>query len=54
MSTLDSIVTRTGHAALLRMWDKRQWGYRAMDYRIEEQREPGEISETCGDTTACL
>ncbi|WP_340530860.1 TOTE conflict system archaeo-eukaryotic primase domain-containing protein [Cupriavidus necator] len=24
----------TGHAALLRMWDKRQQGYRAMGYRI--------------------
>lgn len=35
----------TGHPALLRMWDKRQRGYRAMGYRIEEQRELGEISE---------
>jgi len=26
----------TGHPALLRMWDKRQRGYRAMGYRIEE------------------
>jgi superfamily II DNA or RNA helicase len=26
----------TGHAALLRMWDKRQRGYRAMGYRIAE------------------
>ena len=24
----------TGHTALLRMWDKRQRGYRAMGYRI--------------------
>jgi len=24
----------TGHPALLRMWDKRQSGYRAMGYRI--------------------
>ena len=24
----------TGHPALLRMWDKRQRGYRAMGYRI--------------------
>lgn len=24
----------TGHSALLRMWDKRQRGYRAMGYRI--------------------
>lgn len=29
----------TGHPALLRMWDKRQRGYRAMGYRIEVQRE---------------
>ena len=26
----------TGHPALLRMWDKRQRGYRAMGYRITE------------------
>ena len=25
----------TGHAALLRMWDKRQRGYRAMGYRLD-------------------
>ena len=29
----------TGHLALLRMWDKRQRGYRAMGYRVEAQRE---------------
>jgi hypothetical protein len=27
------------HPALLRMWDKRQMGYRAMGYRVEVQRE---------------
>lgn len=43
----------TGHPALLRMWDKRQRGYRAMGYRIEEQRELGEISEILSVTTAC-
>ena len=42
-----------GHPALLRMWHKRQRGYRAMGYRIEEQRELGEISEICSVTTAC-
>ncbi|MCC7183119.1 MAG: hypothetical protein IT509_06060, partial [Rhodocyclaceae bacterium] len=26
----------TGHPALVRMWDKRQRGYRAMGYRIAE------------------
>jgi len=26
----------TGHPALLRMWEKRQRGYRAMGYRISE------------------
>lgn len=26
----------SGHPALLRMWEKRQRGYRAMGYRIEE------------------
>jgi len=36
----------SGHPALLRMWDKRQQGYRAMGYRVEAQRKFGEISET--------
>ena len=27
----------TGHPALLRMWDKRQRGYRAMGYRFADQ-----------------
>ena len=27
-----------GHPALLRMWDKRQRGYRAMGYRMAEER----------------
>ena len=31
----------TGHPALLRMWDKRQNGYRAMGYRIAEAPGPG-------------
>ena len=26
----------TGHPALVRMWDKRQRGYRAMGYKIKE------------------
>jgi hypothetical protein len=42
----------TGHPALLRMWDKRQRGYRAMGYRVEEQREFGEINDICALTTA--
>ena len=29
----------TGHPALLRMWDKRQRGYRAMGYRVTEARQ---------------
>jgi superfamily II DNA or RNA helicase len=29
----------TGHPALLRMWDRRQRGYRAMGYRVEARRE---------------
>lgn len=34
----------TGHPALLRMWDKRQRGYRAMGYRIVEQpQEPADL-----------
>ena len=40
----------TGHPALLRMWDKRQRGYRAMGYRVKAQRDLGEISEICADT----
>ena len=28
----------SGHPALLRMWDKRQRGYRAMGYRMTEER----------------
>jgi superfamily II DNA or RNA helicase len=43
----------TGHPALLRMWVKRQRGYRAMGYRVEAQCEFGEISEICSVTTAC-
>jgi len=31
----------TGHPALLRMWDKRQNGYRAMGYRITDASERG-------------
>jgi len=31
----------TGHPALLRMWDKRQNGYRAMGYRISDAGERG-------------
>jgi superfamily II DNA or RNA helicase len=34
----------TGHPALLRMWDKRQRGYRAMGYRIEAEAESYETS----------
>lgn len=33
----------TGHPALLRMWDKRQHGYRAMGYRVEAGSEMSEI-----------
>ncbi len=43
----------TGHPALLRMWDKRQMGYRAMGYRVEAQREFSEASEIRDVTTAC-
>lgn len=35
----------TGHPALLRMWVKRQRGYRAMGHRVEAQCEFGEMSE---------
>lgn len=36
----------TGHPALLRMWDKRQRGYRAMGYRIAGKSAPVEKSPT--------
>jgi superfamily II DNA or RNA helicase len=38
----------TGHPALLRMWDKRQRGYRAMGYRIAE---PPPIMQAMPQTT---
>ena len=38
--------------ALLRVWDKRQRGYRAMGYLVKAQRDLGEISEICADSTA--
>ncbi|NDB13913.1 MAG: hypothetical protein EBX53_05790 [Betaproteobacteria bacterium] len=42
----------TGHSALLRMWDKRQRGYRAMGYLVKAQRDLGEVSEICAGTMA--
>lgn len=30
-------VVDTGHPALLRMWEKRRQGYRAMGYRMDEE-----------------
>ena len=40
----------TGHPALLRMWDKRQRGYRAMGYRmgIEESSDDGDLPVVLG------
>ncbi len=38
----------TGHPALLRMWDERQRGYRAMGYRILEH--PQEAADLLADT----
>ena len=34
----------TGHPALLRMWDKRQRGYRAMGYRVGVDASDGQAS----------
>ena len=34
----------TGHPALLKMWDKRQRGYRAMGYRIAEKENEAQVS----------
>jgi superfamily II DNA or RNA helicase len=36
----------TGHPALLRMWEKRQRGYRAMGYRLGSE-EPGSVVTGC-------
>ena len=33
-------IVDTGHPALLRMWDKRQRGYRAMGYRMATEAGP--------------
>lgn len=33
----------TGHPALVRMWSKRQRGYRAMGYRVISDQEPGAL-----------
>jgi len=38
----------TGHPALLRMWDKRQRGYRAMGYRIKESHTTDVLAEPDG------
>ena len=38
----------TGHPALLRMWDKRQRGYRAMGYRIGEPLTPNRLGSDPG------
>ena len=35
-------IVDAGHPALLRLWDKRQRGYRAMGYRIEAKAAPYE------------
>lgn len=34
----------TGHSALLRMWEKRQRGYRAMGYRVGVDASDGQAS----------
>lgn len=36
----------TGHPALLRMWDKRQRGYRAMGYRIGTDEVPNTVAQS--------
>jgi len=38
----------TGHPALLRMWDKRQRGYKAMGYRITESHTTDLVAESEG------
>ena len=43
----------TGHPALLRMWDKRQRGYRAMGYRVaaEAISDDGASSASAGGSS---
>lgn len=45
----------TGHPALLRMWDKRQRGYRAMGYRVaaEAISDDGTSPADAGRTSTC-
>ena len=38
----------TGHPALLRMWDRRQRGYKAMGYRIKESHPSDRVAESDG------
>ncbi len=38
----------TGHPALLRMWDRRQRGYKAMGYRINESHATDRVAESDG------
>ena len=35
----------TGHPALVRMWEKRQQGYRAMGYRMGVDKRDGEAQQ---------
>ncbi len=44
----------TGHPALLRMWDKRQRGYKAMGYRIKESHPTDLAAESDGFEGVCL
>ena len=44
----------TGHPALLRMWDKRQRGYRTMGYRIEVQPEIDVLNERRRQPFPCV
>ena len=38
----------TGHPALLRMWDRRQRGYKAMGYRIKQSHTDDRVAESDG------
>ncbi len=40
----------TGHPALVRMWEKRKSGYKAMGYRVEEHREAARASMDPGSS----
>ena len=44
----------TGHPALLRMWEKRQRGYRAMGYRMAIEASSGDSPDDLGKPVSAI